>query len=745
MTYQSTVLADTPYAYWPLDETSGTTANDASGNGRNATYTGGFTLNSETTGRGRAAAFDGTSGYVNKAATSDNWQFTTWTLECWAKFPSIPSVDQPICLITPSFPGTGPLNMAMGLNTNGPGLGNVGKFSGGLFTAGNWATAVYGTAITAGVWHHYVCRFTTPTIGVDLFLDGVKVSGFTTIKTTDVPTSPPSIYLAHRWDTASSPFFTAVTMQHAAIYNYAVSDSRIAAHFSGGERLRDARLSAQVLVSAPSKVRDARISAQVLVGPPQRVRDARLSVQVLTRDAIPLSDGGIWGIPISVPIAPPSGPRTILGPRRMGDIAISKLAGGASGPFTATLPNSPPTAGNLLLAAVANMGNNTTATVSTPTGWTPGPSMVGTTGSQRTSLWLFYRWADGTETNPTFTIGPNTLGGGALIEEWAGLDPAAVPSRSGGLLQQFLSGTPFTMTDTILTPRDNDWVWTAFMSQQVNDVAQGNVPPWAAPQVPFSGSTTAAQLPAGQATLAYGVYANAGTQHPAVGPITPPANSTNALASFGFKTAAGTRPGVAESVRGTGATTSMSVTLNTVPDPSDQLILVLFRQASTALGTTTVAGCGATWTPLDIHDTGGFTGNVWVGTGATSAGPVTITCATAPSSGHLRLLRVAGTGPAVSAAYGTVTSAASATSPTVTAGPGQVVLAAQCSSPNPNNEQFLASATPAPRNWSKDIYAAAGQTSQCGWIAPSAPGTSCNVTGTSGSAKAWVTCMIVCG
>lgn len=40
MTIRSLILADSPYWYLPLDETSGTTAFDASGNGRHGTYMG---------------------------------------------------------------------------------------------------------------------------------------------------------------------------------------------------------------------------------------------------------------------------------------------------------------------------------------------------------------------------------------------------------------------------------------------------------------------------------------------------------------------------------------------------------------------------------------------------------------------------------------------------------------------------------------------------------------------------------
>ncbi len=43
--YADEVIADSPAAYWKLDETSGTTASDSSGNGNHGTYGSGVTLN----------------------------------------------------------------------------------------------------------------------------------------------------------------------------------------------------------------------------------------------------------------------------------------------------------------------------------------------------------------------------------------------------------------------------------------------------------------------------------------------------------------------------------------------------------------------------------------------------------------------------------------------------------------------------------------------------------------------------
>lgn len=82
--YGADVLADSPLAYWRLNEASGTTAYDYVG-AHNGTYNGGISLNQagissfDTTG---AARFDGTSGYV-QVPYSGALNSSNFTVECW--------------------------------------------------------------------------------------------------------------------------------------------------------------------------------------------------------------------------------------------------------------------------------------------------------------------------------------------------------------------------------------------------------------------------------------------------------------------------------------------------------------------------------------------------------------------------------------------------------------------------------------------------------------------------------------
>lgn len=83
MTYQSTVLADSPAFLWPLNETAGTTAADATGNGHTGTYSAGCTLNSTpaTPMASNAVLLNGTTGHVS---SSYNPSLATLSIECWA-------------------------------------------------------------------------------------------------------------------------------------------------------------------------------------------------------------------------------------------------------------------------------------------------------------------------------------------------------------------------------------------------------------------------------------------------------------------------------------------------------------------------------------------------------------------------------------------------------------------------------------------------------------------------------------
>jgi hypothetical protein len=90
-------MADSPVAYWRMDEASGTSMVDATGNGRTGTYAGSPTLGTisllPTEGK-TAVAFDGTNDTSSVTShTSLNSTTGGFTVECWIKI-DVPTADK---------------------------------------------------------------------------------------------------------------------------------------------------------------------------------------------------------------------------------------------------------------------------------------------------------------------------------------------------------------------------------------------------------------------------------------------------------------------------------------------------------------------------------------------------------------------------------------------------------------------------------------------------------------------------
>ncbi|HEY4871714.1 MAG TPA: LamG-like jellyroll fold domain-containing protein [Candidatus Dormibacteraeota bacterium] len=90
--YSSTVLGDSPVAYWRLGEASGTTMADASGTGNAGTYHGGYTLGQTGIIAGdsdTAVTFNGSNGYASVPNATSLSMTGAFSLEAWATFSSL--------------------------------------------------------------------------------------------------------------------------------------------------------------------------------------------------------------------------------------------------------------------------------------------------------------------------------------------------------------------------------------------------------------------------------------------------------------------------------------------------------------------------------------------------------------------------------------------------------------------------------------------------------------------------------
>jgi|GEM_PF-3826875 len=205
MGYREIILADSPYGYWPLGETSGATAVAAAGS--NGTYT------SVTLGQAGISTSTGqtsirVTGIGSYATVPDAGSAgkATGSIEIWLN----PGTNSGDCC----FIGNGPYfsipsNGAVNFYLNGPG----------------WQTG--GGAVAAGAWRHLVATWTAA--GGTIYSNGAVLytlpanSGvfFSTAvdfgRRSDVPNSPCTGYY-----------------QHVAFYNTVLSAAQIRKHYTEG-------------------------------------------------------------------------------------------------------------------------------------------------------------------------------------------------------------------------------------------------------------------------------------------------------------------------------------------------------------------------------------------------------------------------------------------------------------------------------------------------------------------------------
>jgi hypothetical protein len=205
--------------YWKCDETSGTTLADSSGNSKNLTITGAINTNywlGESGEQGTCFRTDGVAGYASRndavIPSLDNTNFTLFALfKGGTDFGSGGAVA-----ISNSSSTNNRANMGANATTSqasAQARGNSGV--GSAFTGG--------TAFD-GSWHSVVFRRNGTAF--NLFVDGTSVASTTATLATGSTCNRTS--LMHML-TSGTTAYAKGSIQHAAIWNRALSDSEIVA------------------------------------------------------------------------------------------------------------------------------------------------------------------------------------------------------------------------------------------------------------------------------------------------------------------------------------------------------------------------------------------------------------------------------------------------------------------------------------------------------------------------------------
>ncbi|MBR8344644.1 hypothetical protein KDX40_12940 [Burkholderia ambifaria] len=212
--YAAVVLADTPYAYFKLEESSGTVMHDSSGNGRNGTFSG---SSAPTTGLvlGSAVARQFTGGYAATTFSAIGW--TSMALEAWAIVPSAPagaSASYILCMGSPNITWDHPSTSFQKVVT---------------INNGGWNACSHGAAANTLV--HLGLDWDGTTLRA--YVNGTQVSS-TAVSGSVADVSPTSNFFGIAAGSAGGSNPLACTVAHAAVYHHSLSAARWAAHYAAG-------------------------------------------------------------------------------------------------------------------------------------------------------------------------------------------------------------------------------------------------------------------------------------------------------------------------------------------------------------------------------------------------------------------------------------------------------------------------------------------------------------------------------
>lgn len=240
--YSATVLADSPYAYYRLNDASGNPA-DSSGNSRPATATAGTPVYNTTGGPvsdGGYLTFDGSTEYVT-LGNLDDWvtSQTALSLEYWMRTTS----DADMAVAGTFNDG---VTQAIVFNVNRSPLDNaeadgavsqyVRDDDGNLRAVRNNVAGVFDAG--DGNWHHIVLTYDanggSPLY--KLYVDGAEITAVQTANSGGVPdnfvTVDYDMVLGARNLRGSIQRYLNGDLAEVAFYRTALSSTRIAAHYA---------------------------------------------------------------------------------------------------------------------------------------------------------------------------------------------------------------------------------------------------------------------------------------------------------------------------------------------------------------------------------------------------------------------------------------------------------------------------------------------------------------------------------
>lgn len=228
--YKSTIIADSPLAFWPLDDASGTTAADASGNAYDGTFSGGFGLGlTPSINLPGCSLFGGVDGCVTIPYAT--WMdLTEYSLEAWVWL--LRSTTERVGFITRSYPGpgSGSIPYELGLSINGAGAGaGVWQYSGSSWDNGMSQS----NPLALMEWAHIVGTVSS-TGAVNCYINGMKAATETTWPTLVDATTEDLILGRQHNIPGNNTIFHSGALSCCAIYDHVLTPAQISEHWRVG-------------------------------------------------------------------------------------------------------------------------------------------------------------------------------------------------------------------------------------------------------------------------------------------------------------------------------------------------------------------------------------------------------------------------------------------------------------------------------------------------------------------------------
>ena len=225
--YRTAVMADSPYLFWRLDETSGTVVDDETTANRDGTLYGAANAYAwAQAGALRSEGLETSLGMTSAVITSNASQAgpARFSVEAWVR--------------TSSTTGGRVLGFGNGATTTGSTTVDrqlyVGANGRAYFGIGSAKTVVAGTAaINDGAWHHLVGTYTTGNGGMRLYVDGVLQGSGTATTLSLTGYWRAGAESMSGWTSNPGSYFVG-NLEELAVYTATLTAAQVKAHYDAG-------------------------------------------------------------------------------------------------------------------------------------------------------------------------------------------------------------------------------------------------------------------------------------------------------------------------------------------------------------------------------------------------------------------------------------------------------------------------------------------------------------------------------